>query len=80
MYFMHVTRCARVTNMIPTYPDHDVCDVVRAGPKPMSRCSSRAESLRVVAEAEAAADRELDHLMAGLENWAAAEQAGLMRG
>jgi hypothetical protein len=42
--------------------------------------TSRAQSLRKVAEAEAAADRELDHLMTDLSDWSAAEQAGLLRG
>ncbi len=43
-----------------------------------SRASSRAESLQLVAEAEEAADRELDHLMAGLSDWSRAEKYGML--
>ncbi len=41
---------------------------------------SRAELLRLVAEAEQAADRELDHLMAGLSVWDRAERHDPVRG
>ncbi len=51
-----------------------------AATRSLSRASSRAESLRLVAEAEQAADRELDHLMAGLSDWSRAERHGLLRG
>jgi hypothetical protein len=57
-----------------------LCVRVLAGGEGDVPRTSRAQSLRKVAEAEAAADRELDHLMTDLSDWSAAEQAGLLRG